>query len=170
MKNREPASQEVLRNLYDYDHSGFFKNKRTGKLVRGSSTNLGYKLLTFANYKTMLYHRAIWLWHYGWLPKQLDHRDTNRSNNKIENLREGTQKQNRANSHGRKIRNSGISSKGVHWSKKKYGTYKATIIHDGKYIHLGTFSSEKEAADAFDAATLKLNGEFGRGNSCFPAP
>lgn len=40
--------------------------------------------------------------------------------------------------------------------------YVAHIHRDGKFTHLGYFSTEKEAGDAYFAAALDIFGEFAR--------
>lgn len=44
------------------------------------------------------------------------------------------------------------------------GKYRADIMSNGKRYHLGTFNKAKDAALAYDAAALKLNGKFARTN------
>lgn len=47
--------------------------------------------------KAYLRYRLCWLLLKGYLPERIDHIDNNRSNDRIENLRECTQSQNRMN-------------------------------------------------------------------------
>jgi len=59
-------------------------------------------------------HRLVFLYHHGYLPKIIDHIDNDRTNNKIENLRESTQQQNCIN---RKLaKNSSSGYKNVYWN------------------------------------------------------
>ena len=75
------------------------------------------------------------------------------------NLREATKSQNQRN---RRVNaNSGTGIKGV---SLRNGKYCARISADGKLINLGTFDTAAEAAKAYDVASLKFHGEFGRRN------
>jgi hypothetical protein len=59
----------------------------------------------------------------------------------------------------------GLSSrfKGVHWNKGM-DRWQAKIRYDGKTAHLGYFADEATAARAYDEASARLHGEFGRTN------
>lgn len=158
----ENPTHEHLRSRYDYDESGFFINKRTKKIVKGSLLTSGYRVIAYRHkYPAQLYHRMIWLWHNGYLPEEIDHKDTIKSNNQIENLRECTVEQNKANRHGNKNRKYGLSFKGVDLHKGK--KFRARLIHHGVYIHLGIFDTEEAAGNAYVEAAKKLSGEFARG-------
>jgi len=106
-------------------------------------------------------HRVIWFLINDVDPAecQVDHRDRNPSNNKIENLRLCTHRQNQRNRG--KHKNNRHKYKGV--SKNTRG-YQARIRIKGKQIHLGTFATQEEAASRYNQAALKHHGEFARLN------
>ena len=53
--------------------------------------------------------------------------------------------------------------KGVWFDNRRYA-WKAAIQHEGKRKHIGRFSSELEAAKAYNEAALRLHGKFARLN------
>ena len=89
----------------------------------------------------------------------LDHINGNGLDNRSENLRWALPKENIRNS--RKQQNTSSQYKGVTWDR---GKWKAAICVDGKRMHLGRFSSEQDAAKAYNEASKKYFGEFARGN------
>ena len=92
----------IQRN-YDYDDRlGLLVNKRTGKVVKGVKRNKrGYRGFDFwycGKVKHMKMHRAIWVWHYGCFPMmEIDHINGNKADNRIENLREVSDHENKLN-------------------------------------------------------------------------
>jgi len=78
-----------------------------------------------------------------------------------ENLRLCTHSQNIAND-GPKSNNK-LGVKGVDLVKTT-GRFRATIRKDYKKIHIGIFGTLKEAAEAYNLASLKYFGEFGYQN------
>lgn len=88
----------------------------------------------------------------------IDHKDRNGLNNVRTNLRTATRSGNASN--GNKRRGSS-KYKGVTWHRT---TWRAQIMKDNKHIHLGMFSSELEAAQAYDKAAKELHGEYSRLN------
>lgn len=102
-------------------------------------------------------HRVIFLLERGFLPVCIDHINGVVDDNRIENLREATLSQNQFNQMGRKSSRSGV--KGVHWHSKN-NKWTASIRHDGRLIHLGSFSSIESAASARLNAASELHGEF----------
>ena len=106
-------------------------------------------------------HRLAFLLHHGWLPIEVDHEDTNRSNNRISNLREAV---GGGNAHNASKRNDNTSGyKGVSWNNrnKKWIAY---INVNRKRKYLGYFTCKIEAAKAYDKAARELHGAFARTN------
>jgi len=71
-------------------------------------------------------------------PYEIDHRDRNKKNNCVFNLRKLTNHQNKFNT----------SAKGISWCKDR-NKWEAKIQLNGKTIHLGRFKIEEEAKQAY---------------------
>jgi hypothetical protein len=93
----------------------------------------------------------------------VDHIDGDRQNNHVSNLRWCTQGQNQAN---RKKTSFVTSSrfKGVYLQRSS-GKWIAAIGRERRRFHIGVFSTEQEAADAYDSAAREQWGEFARTNA-----
>jgi hypothetical protein len=105
-------------------------------------------------------YRAVIVWalhNDRWPDNEIDHKDTDSLNDRIENLREATRSQNKANCGIRKNNTSGI--KGVGWRKDK-NKFRARITVDRQEICLGHFDTEEEAREAYCEAAQKYFGEF----------
>lgn len=89
----------------------------------------------------------------------IDHRDTNRSNNSWGNLRLATRSQNMANGPIRKNNTSG--AKGVSWYKTR-NKWNAYITVDYKRKNLGYFDDIEKAKLAYRNAAVLYFGEFAR--------
>ncbi|MCI0659647.1 MAG: HNH endonuclease [Acidobacteria bacterium] len=92
----------------------------------------------------------------------VDHKNGDGLDNRRENLRFATISQNLAN---RRKRRGAVSSrhKGV-YLKKASGKFAAHIRVNRRAIHLGYFTSESEAAKAYNAAAREHFGEYARLN------
>ena len=134
-----------------------YRIKKPGDLA-GHHNAAGYITVRFdrVNY---LAHRIAWYLHTGTDPGvlQVEHVDTDRTNNKIENLRLATALQNSWN----KSKRAGTSSqyKGVAFYAR-HGKWLSQIRANGKTTHLGYFIDELEAHRAYCLAAVEMHGEF----------
>lgn len=91
-------------------------------------------------------------------PEEVDHCNGDGLDNRRENLRKATHRQNMMNSSSRK----GSSRfKGVSWGRD---CWIAMIRDNYRTVHLGGFAIEEDAARAYDEAARRLHGEFARVN------
>ena len=163
-------TQELLNEMFEYRDGDLIRKTSPRNSVHigdvaGSINNSGY-IQTNINKKAYKNHRLIFLMHYGYLPKYLDHKDGDRKNNHIENLREATWSQNQRNTIKSGLFNGKLTTstyKGVSWHKHQ-GKWRARIYFNEKTKELGYFTDEKEAANAYNLAAIKYHGEFARLN------
>src|SRR5262249_45378849 len=105
-----------------------------------------------------LLHRLAWFYVYGrWPAALIDHLNWDKRDNRIANLREGNNSQNKTAMSMRRDNTSGIV--GVYWHKHIQKWF-ALITVGGKRIHLGYFDKIAAAAAERRAAARKLHGEF----------
>lgn len=109
--------------------------------------------------KSMGAHRVAWYFVHGYLPKQIDHINGNPSDNRLENLRESTQSENKQNARTKRNAKSGL--KGVCYSKD-HKKWRAMIGPRGAVRHLGYFKTAEEAHAAYVKAAKDMYGEFAR--------
>lgn len=118
--------------------------------------NYGYVMGRAKDKKLILLHRYLMKYNGH---DFVDHINSNRLDNRIENLRIVNPQQNSQNKSTTK--NSSSKYIGVFKKRNKWAT---SITLNGKNKHLGCFDDEIEAAKARDVATLEHFGEFGKYN------
>lgn len=107
--------------------------------------------------KKFLMHRIV----VGALPGQIvDHINGDTLDNRRCNLRICTNQQNTSNG---RTRGGTSRFKGVYWNKAS-NAWRAHIMHNYRKLNLGNYATEEEAGRAYDAAALRLFGEFARLN------
>jgi len=128
-------------------------NRKAGTIA-GSLKVEGYVIIKVNSipYKA---HRLAWLYIYGNFPNgHIDHIDHNKSNNRIDNLRDTTPSVNGKNRSKSIANTSGVT--GVYWRKDSC-RWRAIICVDGVNIQLGTFVSFSDAVDARKNAEILYN-------------
>jgi hypothetical protein len=118
----------------------------------------GYVVTNLFGYSFRV-HQWAFLFMEGIIPPTIDHRDGNKQNNRWTNLRRATRSQNAANG----TAYSGKKYRGVSYHKRE-GKWRAVIIVDYKYITLGEFTSEHDAARAYNEAARQHFGDYARLN------
>ena len=107
------------------------------------------------NRKQYYAHRIAWLLTYGsWPEDQIDHINGNGLDNRLENLRAVSKRENLRNQKIPKNNTSGTL--GVSFDKRRQN-YHAKITINGKSRHLGYFKNKEEAIAAREAANIKYN-------------
>ncbi|SRR6266576_1387084 len=132
-------------------------NNRYPSGTRAGYINKGYRVIGIdgIKYKSS---RLAWLYMKGVWPKfEVDHEDTDKSNDRWKNLRDATSSQNRWNTKKQKNNKSGY--KGVHGKSKHWH---AQIQVKGNHINLGCRSTPEAAHALYIAASKKYFGEFAR--------
>jgi hypothetical protein len=148
-----PSVEDMKKDLFiDLDKQEII-NLSNGQKLKFYSNNK-YHIISFKRTK-MRVHRLFFYWKHGYLPSLVDHKDRNRSNNNINNLRELDSQGNAMNS-GKKIRkNSSSKYKGV---TKMGNKWRARIQpFGGKEIHIGCFHLEDDAGQAYNDKIRELS-------------
>ncbi len=162
-KAKPMPSQQELQEEFDYRDGNFYRKKirqgvkvgnKVGTVLTNKQTGKQYVRVGFKG-KYYLIHRFIWAWHGNSLePNQdIDHIDGDGLNNRIENLRPTSRKQNLENTKSAH-KDSKSGEKGVSWRKDRE-KWEAQIQHNGKKIHLGLYESIDDAIAARIAAEKK---------------
>lgn len=144
------ASPDYIRSLLDYDSvrgrlvwRGVGHAARRPGHIAGSAHKSGYRHITIDR-RAYKEHRVVWCWVHGrWPPDEIDHINRDRSDNRVENLREATRSQNAIN--GPVRRNNATGHNGV---SRRHGRWLARIHIGYKSRFLGYFDSLDDAIAA----------------------
>lgn len=153
-------TQHRLKELLHYDpDTGLFTRRRGGGGKPAGSKvgtiSKGYIFIAIDGRKHTA-GRLAWLYMIGEWPKTLiDHRNTNKSDNRWENLREATKSENGFN-RGLSKRNT-TGYKGVF---RKRLNFESRIMINGICIRLGTFVTPEEASAAYEKAAREYHGDY----------
>lgn len=163
--DRWALTADALRGVVRYDEStGVFTwAERIARRVKpgsvaGRISGLGYWRINIGGFSYPAHHLA-WLYVHGCWPKdKIDHINLNRSDNRIANLREANDAQNRQNTRLQKNNKSGF--KGV-W--RVGNRWAAQINVDGVPMRLGRFDSPEQASAAYLREKRKSHSHYVEG-------
>jgi hypothetical protein len=141
MKNLEENKERET--LQMYKDNGFTYNKETGEIKGPSGRiinrkhNQGYircSLRISPSKKIdVLAHRLAWFLETNQIPFQIDHINMDKTDNRLCNLRDVSDRQNKYN----------LKCKGYYWNEKR-NHWVASIKVEGKQKYLGTFAKDNE--------------------------
>lgn len=139
---------EELRIAFKYEPSTGFLYRLGDTEPAGRIATKGYRQIAYKG-KRYMAHRMVWMYFNGdWPEDQLDHINQQKDDNRIENLRQVTNRQNFENvtqwAHNKSGR------RGVSFTKDRY---QAEIKVKKKTIHLGVYDN------IIDAVAARMRGE-----------
>lgn len=152
-------SAEYLRECFIYNaETGELRRRKNGRIIT-SKTPKGYLQFRLGAHNVYV-SRVVYKMHHGIDPEWIDHKDGNRVNNRLENLRSVTMRESNRNM----LKRPGAAGytgvflrKGLVYGKP----FKASIRdQNGKRRYLGVFDTAEEAHAAYVAAANEIFGEY----------
>jgi len=160
LKAKPMPSMDYLNSILEFK-DGILYNKitRNSRAVKGQlagSVSGKYRLICLHG-KPFLVHRVAYYMVHGTCPDFIDHINGDRFDNRIENLRPATPRQNSCNIGLNSKNTSGV--KGLSWAKKPQ-KWLACIRYNGKNKNLGYFESKELGAEFLELARELLHGDY----------
>jgi hypothetical protein len=155
-------TKDLLHKLFEYkDGDLIWINPTSRKAKPGNiAGNINKKVRSIGIYnKNYGAHRLIFMYHYGYMPKIIDHIDGNPFNNSIENLREVNNTQNAQNS--KLSKSNRLGYKNVSF-KKDINKFRVRLVINGKETNFGSFEDVELADLVAQEARDKYFGKFAR--------
>lgn len=156
-----PRPDQSIWNFLNYDPvTGVFtwRASVSSRSVEGASagtvTERGYVRICVNGFRAYA-HQLAWFWSTGKWPGEIDHKNLDRGDNRIGNLRLADRAQNTANRKGpaRDL------PKGV---IRRDGGFEARVYFRRKRYRLGFFKTPEEAGEAYRRGAELHHGEFAR--------
>ena len=163
-KSERFITLERLDEVLDYDpESGIFRwkvrmsSRAAAGQIAGTICQNGYRSIQIDRQMLHAPHLAWWKYYRVFPRREVDHRDGDKLNDRILNLRLADRARQRHNSSKSTANTSGY--KGVTWDKRRR-VWVGQIQVRGKHVHLGQFPNAISAATAYDAAAIWHFGVF----------
>lgn len=151
---------DLLHSLFEYKDGALYnrttRNSRAIAGAKAGSYSGKYALITVNG---MPWHisRIIYFMHYKNVPDCIDHINGDAWDNRIENLRPATYRQNQFNHAKTSANKSGV--KGVSWTKK-YNKWYACIRINGVAKNLGYYADIEDAKEFIELVRSEVHGSF----------
>jgi len=140
---------------YQASNLGNIKSMKKGFVLSPIETKAGYYIVNLyqdKKRKTMYVHQLICMAFLGFIPDghrlECDHIDNDKANNRLDNLRLLSHRENSARYHDDN-KNNTSTYRGVHYNKAGRRHWKAQAGFDGESYYLGCYYTEIEAAAAY---------------------
>lgn len=158
-------TREQLKDYLEYRDGHLWWIKKSGNQSKigkriGCQELSGYIKCSFFR-RRYREHQLVFLYFKGYIPDYIDHINGDRSDNRIENLRDITNQQNSCNRKG--VDGTSSIYKGVTWNRS-LSKWQASIHHNYKNIYIGLFDCEIAAANAYDEKALEIHKEYAKVN------
>lgn len=151
---------EAVRKWLDYDPLTGILTWRVaplwwvgiGSRADTSDGRLGYRRISFLGTQ---YNAHILVWfhvHGRWPIGEIDHKNNDPSDNRLENLREATRAQN--------LYNRRSSTPGLKGTTLRKGKWRSQIFFNKRNIILGAYDTQEEAHEAYRIAAEYFHGDF----------
>lgn len=154
-------TQERLKELFDYREGNLIwkitKSATAPKGTIAGSVNARGHVNLQVDKKLYAAHQLVFMYHKGYIPKEIDHVNGVKTDNRIENLRECTSSQNKGNIG--LLRNNKTGYRGVSFNNRSQ-KFHAQIKINGKQTYLGRYDDPKEAARVYNQAAKEHFGDF----------
>ena len=134
-------TQEFLKKHLTYDSASGVFTRPDGSKAGGIHGASGYERISIYN-RRYYSHRLAWIYHYGEVPKNIDHINGVKHDNRIANLRSVGQSENQHNRFKQKNSTSGYRGVSYHADNKKWI---AQIMVNRQNKYLGSFKTAEEA-------------------------
>ena len=154
------VNKEMLNDIFCYQDGSLIWKKITGRRAKVgdiAGRQSGSYRMVGLHKRAFMEHRLIFMFHHGYFPKEVDHIDGNKLNNRIENLREASKQENCQNQKIRLTNSSGV--KGVSWHKANK-KWIVAVCKNYKSYYCGTFEDKELAELVAMEATNKLHKQF----------
>ena len=152
-------NKQELHKIFEYKDGQLYWKESRGNVAKGYKAGClnarGYTEI-WINKKLHKMHRIIFMMHYGYIPKVVDHIDGNPLNNCIENLREASAQTNQYN---RKLgKNNTSGCKNVSFNKRH--NLWQVHVRCAKKVHAWYVESFELAELVAHEARIKFHGGF----------
>lgn len=152
-RERTPDDFEGASEIIRAGLASRFNKIHAGKPALSSSSGRRYLGGTIKG-RSMMAHTAAWVCYRGCYPSsEIDHIDRDKENNRIENLRDVSNSDNKRNRGMMRSNTSGVT--GVRFVKKD-NSWVSRIGENGEHKYLGSFKSFEEAVRARKEAEILM--------------